>query len=173
MSDQNTQEMDFAAMAAPAEQHELLKKFEGTFKSEVRMWFEPGGEPHVSTGTMVNELDLGGRFLKQTYTGDPNEGPFPAFEGRGYFGFNKTTNEFEGFWIDNAVTSMSTEQGRVNADCTRWEMHTDMQCPMSGEPMKRRSVCIWKDADHHVMEMYHTAEGHPETKSMEIRYERA
>ena len=35
------------------EAHERLKPFEGTFAAEVRMWVGPG-DPHVSTGVMVN-----------------------------------------------------------------------------------------------------------------------
>ncbi len=77
-------EKDFAAVGAITPEHETLAAFAGTFRAEVSMWMGPE-EPMVSTGTMVNELDLGGRFLEQTYTGDPNDGPFPAFEGRGYF----------------------------------------------------------------------------------------
>ena len=82
---------DFAAMAATTEAHERLTPFVGTFKAEVKMWMGPG-EPMVSTGVMINELDLGGRFLRQTYTGDESEGPFPNFEGRGYWGFNTAIN---------------------------------------------------------------------------------
>jgi hypothetical protein len=56
---------DFAAMAAPSEEHERLKPFVGAFKAEVKMWMGPG-DPAISTGVMVNELDLGGRFLRET-----------------------------------------------------------------------------------------------------------
>jgi len=98
-------EADFEAMAATTEAHEKLKPFVGTFKAEVTIWMGPG-EPMSSTGVMVNELDLGGRFLRETYTGDPSDGPVPAFEGRGYWGFNTATQQYEGFWIDTASTIM-------------------------------------------------------------------
>ena len=63
-------------------EHHKLKPFEGTFRAQVRIWMG-AGEPVVSTGTMVNEFELDGRFLRQTYKGDPSDGPFGAFEGRG------------------------------------------------------------------------------------------
>ena len=81
---------DFAAMSAPGQQHERLKAFVGTFRAQVKMWMGPG-EPTQTTGTMTNTMLLGDRFLHQEYKGDPGEGPFPNFEGRGYWGCNKTS----------------------------------------------------------------------------------
>ena len=49
------------------------------------------GDPMVTTGVMENTLALGGRFLRQDYTGDPSDGPFSNFEGRGYWGYNTVT----------------------------------------------------------------------------------
>ena len=53
-----------AQMGALEDAHKRFEPFVGTFKAEVKMWMGPG-EPHVSTGVMINTLDLGGRFLKQ------------------------------------------------------------------------------------------------------------
>ena len=58
------QQCDFEEMSRTTEHHERLKPFEGTFKGEVKMWMGPG-DPMVSTGTMVNSLELGGKFLHQ------------------------------------------------------------------------------------------------------------
>lgn len=162
---------DFAEMAATTEAHEKLAPFEGTFRAEVKIWMGPG-EPNVSTGTMVNSWDLGGRFLKQHYTGDEAEGPFPNFEGRGYWGFNKSTRRYEGFWIDNASTMMQTEQGELDGSGKVWTMVGEMPNPSTGGNMVKRSVLTLVDDDHHRMEMYFdTGEG--EVKSMEIEYVRA
>ena len=75
--------IDFAALAAPTEEHAKLEAFVGTFAAEVKIWMGPG-EPTVTTGVMTNSMDLGGRFLRQSYQGDTVEGPFPSFAGRGY-----------------------------------------------------------------------------------------
>lgn len=164
-------EVDFQQMAAATEAHERFKPFAGRFRAEVKIWMGPG-EPNVSTGTMVNELDLGGRFLRQTYAGDPNDGPFPSFEGRGFWGFNKATGKYEGFWIDNASTMMQIEQGEVDESGKVWTMGGEMPNPATGRTMTKRSVIVLEDEDRHRMEMYFdTGEG--EQKSMEIRYTRA
>ena len=69
MSESSTQEAGCSEMGALAEAHKNFEVFVGTFKAEVKMWMGPG-EPMVSTGVMVNTLDLGGRFLRQEYKGD-------------------------------------------------------------------------------------------------------
>ena len=162
---------DFAEMAKLAPEHEHLKQLEGTWRAEVRMWMGPG-DPMVVTGTMVNEMDLGGKFLKQTYTGDPCEGPFPAFEGRGWFGFNKSSGKYEGVWIDNAATMMHLDQGTVDGSGKKWEMRRISESPC-GDGSAGRSELTIEDADHHTMASFTLKEGQADMKHMEIKYTRA
>jgi len=74
---EETKQSDFSAMSAPTADHKRLTPFVGTFRAEVKIWMGPG-DPNVSTGTMTNTFELGGRFLRQEFKGDPNDGPFPA-----------------------------------------------------------------------------------------------
>lgn len=162
---------EFAQMSAPVDGHRKLEPFVGTFHAEVKMWMGPG-EPQSSTGTMQNTMDLGGRFLNQVYRGDQTEGPFPNFEGRGYWGFNKTSSKFEGFWIDTACTVMQNETGDVDASGKVWTMTGEMTCPSTGQPMTKKSVITLEDDDHHTMEMYFPGPDGGEFKTMEIKYSR-
>jgi len=159
-------------MAAPASDHERLTPFLGTFKAEVKIWMGPG-DPMVSTGTMTNTWALGGRFVHQDYKGDPSPGPdpFPDFEGHGYWGFNKNTQQYEGFWIDTASTVMQNEKGTVDDSGKVWTMSGEMVGP-DGEASTKRSVITLMDDDHHQMEMFFT-KGDQEFKGMEIQYVRA
>ena len=161
---------DFAAMSAPAPAHERLTPFVGTFRAEVKIWMGPG-DPNLSTGKMTNTFALGGRFLRQEYKGDPNDGPFPEFEGHGYWGFNKATGKYEGFWIDNASTIMQTDAGDVDDSGKRWEMKGEMVGP-NGDPLVKRSVITLEDDDHHSIEMFFI-HGDQESRAMEIRYTRS
>ncbi len=167
-----TTETDFQEMAAPTSAHEKLKPFEGTFRADVKIWMGPG-EPMASTGTMTSSFDLGGRVLHQCYTGDPSEGSFPDFEGRGYWGFNKATGKYEGFWIDTASTIMQTETGDVNESGAVWTMTGSMPCQQTGGTKKKKSVITLKDNDHHSLEMYFEGPDGKEVKGMEIHYTRA
>lgn len=161
-----------ADVSAVVPEHKRLEPFVGTFKAQVKMWMGPG-DPMVATGKMTNEWDLGGRYLKQTYKGDPNEGPFPDFEGRGYWGYNTIDKCYEGFWIDSASTFMQPEKGHVDAAGKVWTMSGEMTDPASGGKMRKRSMVILKDENHHTMELYFTKPDGGEVKVMEIEYERA
>lgn len=159
-------------MATPGPEHDLLKPFVGTFRATVKLWMGPG-DPMVSTGTMTNTMDLGGRFLRQNYKGDPAEGPtpFPSFEGRGFWGYNKATSQYEGFWIDTATTIMQTEIGTVDETGKVWTMVGEMM-HQPGQTVKKRTVITLTDADHHSMVTYFQM-GEDESKGMEIEYVRA
>ena len=163
------QRCDFEAMSRATEHHEKLKPFEGTFRAEVKMWMGPG-EPMVSTGTMVNTMELGGKFLHQHYTGDPSDGPFPEFAGRGYWGYNTATDKYEGMWIDSASTMMQTETGDLEGNV--WTMVGEMKDPMSGNNITKKSVITLIDDNHHSMEMYFPGQDGKESKGMEIQYTR-
>jgi len=161
----------FAEMGKPTKNHELIKQFEGTFKSTVKMWMGPG-DPMVSTGVMVNTMVLNGLYLQHEYKGDPNPGPFPSFAGKGFFGFNKRTNQFEGLWIDTACSWMGVEKGQVDGAGKVWTMYEDTTDPMTGKPMKKKSIIKVLDKDRHSMEMFFQQAGQPEHKCMEIQYVR-
>lgn len=159
------------AFGAPGPEHEWLGPFVGTFRAEVKMWMGPG-EPSVMAGTMVNSMDLGGRFLRQDYKGDPNEGPFPEFEGRGFWGYNTVSKRWEGVWVDNASTMMQVESGELDDSGKVWTMTGEMTDPESGGTLIKRSVITLEDDDHHRMEMFFSRDGQ-ESRAMEIRYTRA
>ncbi len=159
--------------AQPTEQHQLLRQLEGTWRAEVKMWMGPG-DPMTSTGTMVNELIHNGLFVRHDYKGDPNDGPFPEFEGGGYFGYNTVDERWEGVWVDNAISMMQVETGHVDDSGKVWIMHSSMTDPGSGAAMAKRSVVTIHDDGSHSMEMFFKPDGSPEEmKGMEIRYTRA
>ena len=160
---------DFEAMSRITEDHEKFNAFEGTFKAEVKMWMGPG-DPMVSTGTMVNTLELGGKFLAQHYTGDPSDGPFPEFAGRGFWGYNTATNKYEGVWIDSASTIMQTDMGERDGNV--WTMKGEMP-GQGGGTITKTSIITLIDDDHHSMEMYFPGPDGNECKGMEIQYTRA
>jgi hypothetical protein len=159
------------AMGAPGKEHDKLKPFVGTFRAEVRIWMGPG-EPAVTTGTMTNAMDLGGRFLRQTYRGDATDGPLALFEGRGFWGYNTASHEWEGFWIDTASTQMQTETGDLDAAGRTWTMIGHVTSSETGAPMRKRSVITLDGPDRHSMEMFF---GTPpaESRVMQITYVRA
>ncbi len=156
----------------PDQHHQLLHRFAGTFRAEVKIYMGPG-EPMISTGTMVNSIELGGLYLHQNYRGDSNDGPFPNFCGQGFWGYNQTLGQFEGFWIDNASTTMQLEFGNVDSTGNRWEMHSEF-VPAADQPaIRKRSVIEWMNHDRHLMRTWFQPPGADEFMSMEISYQRS
>ncbi len=154
----------------PTDHHQRLEPFAGKFTAKVTLWMGPG-DPMVSTGTMTNSFDLNGQFLHQNYVGDAVDGPFPNFQGRGYWGYNTASNEYEGFWIDTASTIMMTEAGSIDDSGKIWTMNGTFTSPQDGSEIKKRSVIKLIDNDNHMMEQFiETADG--EFKTMEITYNR-
>jgi hypothetical protein len=136
------------------------------------MWMG-GPDPMVSTGTMTNTLELGGRFLHEVYQGDACDGPFPDFQGRGYWGYNTTDNRYEGVWIDTACTHIGTEHGQVDDSGKVWTMLGTMTNPQTGQPMQKKSIITLHDDHSHEMEMlFECSPGGEWNKGMHISYTR-
>jgi len=166
-----TETNDCAEMGATGKHHELLKPFEGTFDARVKMFMGPG-DPHVSTGTMVNRFELGGRYHVQDYKGHATDGPFPNFEGRGFRGYNTIDKRYEGVWIDSASTFMQNETGQVDDTGRVWTMNGSMTSPETGKAMTKRTVITLEGPDKHRMEMFFEGPDGGEFKAMDIVYTR-
>lgn len=162
--------MNDFALPQPGPEHQALEPFAGDFTAEVKMWMGPG-EPMVSTGKMHNAWDLNGLYLRQTYTGDAVDGPFPNFAGRGWWGYNQTDKRYEGFWIDTAATAFQVEQGQAKGNV--WTMIGEMTNPQDGSVMQKTTIITLIDNDHHTMEMFFKDAAGNEFKAMEIHYQRS
>ena len=164
------------AMAAPSAEHELLKRFEGTWRARVSMWMGPGpetgAEPMVSHGTMTNTLIFGGRFVEHEYADDSG-----MFQGKGFFGYNRLEERWEGIWSDTMATFMMTERGSYDEASKTWTMTDELKDPGSGHMMRKRSVVTLHGDGTHTMETWFTPlageNAGVESKCMEIAYTRA
>ena len=77
----------------PGKEHAMLKGLEGTWKATVKTWTGPG-EPTVSTGTMHNEMELGGRMLEGSFKGDMMG---MKMEGLSLMGFDNKKQQYWSF----------------------------------------------------------------------------
>ena len=166
-----TEEQGFQ-LPKPGPKHELLKPFEGTFVAAVKMWMGPG-DPMISSGKIVNTFQLDGLYLQQDYQGDAVDGPFPEFKGKGYWGYNSTSGQYEGFWIDTASTAMQMETGTVDESGKVFEMNSEFVMPGSDVKMKKRTIFTVVNNDENTMESFITPPGGEEMMNMMIRYTRA
>ena len=169
MSEEATAQMQaWMALANPGEHHEHLAAYVGTWKSEIKMWMEPGTDPMINPAESEARVILGGRFLEWTHIG--NFGGMP-FEGRQLDGYNNGDQRYETTWADNFGTLVVNYTGQCEDDGKVRTMHGEMTDPMSGGTIPQRAVYSWQDDDHWTYESY-MGQGEMEFKNMEIHYSR-
>ncbi len=154
---------EFAELAP---EHELFKKMEGSWTTEVKTFYPDPSQPSVNTGTSEYKLMMGGRYLvehfKSEFEGEP-------FEGAGATAFDKTKQKYVGFWFDNMGTGFMQTEGTYD-DKTRTLTQTgSADTPLGRMNMKMVSKHVDEDTTIFTIYMI-TPEG--EMKNMEITYKR-
>lgn len=160
---------EWAKWANPAEAHKTLQKLVGTWDAGMKMWMDPAAPPAEYKGAAVYTSELGGRWIRERFTGEFMGMPF---EGWGMFGYDNFRQEYVSTWIDNMSTSMMVARGQW--DGNQLVQSGRMDEPLTGEKDKLfRQVHRWIDDDHFVFEMYDNIPGKGEVKVMEIAHSRA
>ena len=148
----------------PGAMHEMMAKSVGEWTYVSKYWMDPSAPPTVSEGKSVNEMILGGRYLKSMNYSEVMGMPM---EGMNILAYDKTTNEFFSFWIDNMGTGMTMARGKYDEKTKLCSMKGTMVDPMTGKEMQYRQTMKFIDDDNQQMEMYMISDG-KEIKSMEI-----
>jgi hypothetical protein len=158
-----------AQAAAVGPQHEKMKAWVGTWKTEVSsFWMDPAN-PMKSTGTATFELDLDGRVLKGVHKGDMMGMPF---EGRSIDGYDNVKGKHWNLWMDNMSTWPMMSWGGATADGKSISLTGSSWDPMMGKEQTFKMVSTNIDANKNRFEMY-LVDGGKETKMMEIIYSRS
>ena len=160
------------ALGSPSEGHKALEPLAGTWTYTAKFWMSPTESPQSMTGTTVNTVIFGGRFLRQEISGQ-GEG-WPAFEGVGFTGYDNIRKQYQTVWFDNMNTSMMRGDGAFDAATNTLTDEGDFSCPMTREA-HRWYRSAWKvvDPTHTMYESYSKTPEGQEFKSMEIHYTRA
>ena len=161
-------------LGSPSEGHTALEPLAGAWSYTAQWWMSPDEPPQSMTGTAVNTLIFGGRFLKQEITGQPEGEGQPPFEGSGFTGYDNIRKEYQSVWCDNMMTGMMVSTGQFDAATLTLSEEGSFSCPITGETHRwYRTAWTVVDPDHTACESYsRTPEGR-EFKSMEIHYTRA
>ncbi len=169
-ADQDAMMKEWAKWAMPGEMHKHLEKLVGNWTVKTSMLMDPNAPPMESMGTAKNSWVLGGRWVRQEFTGDMMGMPF---EGIGMTGYDNFKKEFISTWTDNMSTTMIRSTGTCNASGTEFNMSGIMDEPMTGERDKKFRH-VWKvtSADTHVFEAYDNIPGKGEVRVMELTYTR-
>ncbi|MDP3722788.1 MAG: DUF1579 domain-containing protein [Candidatus Omnitrophota bacterium] len=161
-------------LGSPSGGHQALEPLVGAWSYTAQWWMSPEGPAESMSGTAVNTLIFGGRFLQQAIRGEAMEEGQPPFEGLGFTGYDNLRKEYQTVWFDTMMTGMMRGTGQFDAAAKTLTDEGDFSCPVTGETHRwYRTAWTVVDPDHTTSESYsRTPEGR-EFKSMEIRYTRA
>jgi hypothetical protein len=149
----------------PGPEHKVLAQLEGNWDAKVK-FYGPAGSGE-SKGVMKRKMIMGGRFLKEDFTGDMMG---MKFQGMGIAGYNPAKKKYLSTWIDNMSLSIMSYEGTYDAETkTLTNVGEDV---WEGKKMKARDVLKIVSADEQTFDMYRSA-GDKEFKVMEITYTRA
>ncbi|MDJ0520727.1 MAG: DUF1579 family protein [Planctomycetota bacterium] len=157
-----------AELATPSAVHkDVLAPMAGTWSATGKAITGMGEIP--ISGTAVQTLVMGGRFIHVAY-----EGPFMGgkFEGGGYIGYDNQSKTFQQAWVMTMATSMDVMTGTWDAKTKTITWRGSMKGPDGVTYAKRTTTCF-KDADTMVSESFATGPDGKERKEMEMTYKRS
>ncbi len=152
----------------PGEMHEMMAKSVGEWTYVSKWWDDPSAEPTVSEGRAVNEMIMGGRYLKSMNYGNVMD---MKMEGMSILAYDKAMGQFYALWIDNMGTGMTMAKGKYDPKTKACEMNGTMVNPMTGTDMNYRQTMTFIDDNNQLFEMFMDHDG-KEYKAMELRYTR-
>lgn len=112
--------MELMQMGMPGPEHELLATLVGEWEVSSRFRMEPGGPEMTTTGTAVNSMALGGRFLEMTMTGAFLGQPFESLN---MMGFDRRTGLFTSVGFDSFGTYFIEAKGTRDEETGILSMH--------------------------------------------------
>ncbi len=159
----------FEAYAALGPEHALLAKRVGTWDYTITMWMAPDAPPSESAGTCESTLILGGRFIKDSVTGNFHG---QEFLGIGIAGYDNIKKKYVATWLDSMGTGIMNAEGSASADGKTITYATEYSCPIMNGTRHSKTVETYIDHDHWTMESYESTPDGKEFKMMEIKYTR-
>lgn len=138
--------------SAPGAQHKLLATLVGDWNIVAEFKMDPDAPPTTDTGTNVNTMTFGGRFLKSDYT---STFMGATLNGTSYIGYDNVEQHYVSIWISDMGTGLTLDYGQCNAAGTQWTMKGAYNDPM-GNAIKYKHVLTIVSEDEYTFEMYST-----------------
>jgi hypothetical protein len=154
----------YKKVGTPGEPHKLLAKLEGSYTTRSRGWMEPDKPPVESSGTCEQRMILGGRYLRQEYSGDMMGQPYTGIN---ILGYDNHTKKYQSVWIDTMSTGVYFFEGTAGKDGKVITQECNYDDPVRG-PSLWRTVTRIKDDNTVEFEMFLTPKGGKEEKMMEM-----
>jgi len=156
--------------SVPDEHHQVLARMAGRWHAALSAQpMEPGGEGFKTTGTMVNTMIMGGRYLQQNFSGTFMGKPMT---GQGFTGYHKALKRYEAIWFDSGSTAIGFNVGQPGEDASTITLTGEETEPVTGQTAKVKDVIQILDDDHHVFTRYYVAPDGSQAEGFRITYTR-
>jgi len=156
--------------AKPGAQHKFLAQVVGNWDTKTSSWCSANSKPQISKGRAQYSLALGGRFLKQNYSGKMMGKPFNGF---GLVGFDNVTKQYSSIWADSMGTGLMISSGSAGTQCNTIDFKGSYSDAASGKQVPVYSSIKIADKNHHSFEMYNVLPNGDKVKVLEVLYTRA
>lgn len=163
-TDIQTMMENFKKLATPGAPHRLLAGLEGHWVTRTKAWMGGDQPPVEASGTCVQTMILGGRYLQQEYTGEMMGEPF---SGINLIGFDNQKERFESIWIDTMSTGIYYFEGVIGDDGKTITQESSYDDPDKG-PVTWRSVTRFVDDNTLEYVMFLIPKDGPEEKMSEM-----
>jgi hypothetical protein len=155
--------------STPGEGHKALEPLVGNWDYTISLWQTPDSKPQKATGTSEVKWIMGGRYLEQTAKGTSMG---QEFRGMGIMGYDNMKKEYNGVWIDNMGTGMTTSSGSYDPFTKSFTEKGSLASPEEGWEVPFRGVTTIISPEKYTYEMYITGKDGKESRVMEIVYTR-
>lgn len=137
----------------PTAQHQELAQLVGRWTQEIT--YQIGGPPARATGTIVNRMGLGGRFLiSEGSSNNPTGIGEPTVEMLSIYGFDRRTNEYTIVGFDTMGTYYVTAEGTREPDGLVRMRGETLEIESGTQEMRRYGMTLRVvDADTYVTEI--------------------
>lgn len=160
---------EWIAMSKPSGSHRLLDGFVGTWDTKITFWSSPEAVPQVSKGSSESSWVLGGRFVKEAFTG---EAAGEKFEGIGLMGFDNGRKRLETVWVDSMNTALAIAKGIYDPDTQIYTFEGTVFDPLTATDKSTKSTIKFVSADKYIFTMIDHDRIRGDFKSLEMEYVR-
>jgi hypothetical protein len=151
----------------------VLAPLEGTWDYTVALREGPGAEPHMSTGTVTNELVFDHRFLSSRFFGTLYPGGHEVLlAGQGLIGYDNTKQVYTSTWADTVTTGMMAGSGKFDEKERVLHETGRFTNPITGVEQGFRSELRFVDANSYRRTVFVLDKSGKESPLMEFEYTR-
>ncbi len=158
------------ALSTPSAGHAAMKALVGKWSVETTTGMtKKDGKPLVFGGTVERAFEMGGRFLKETYTGrGPGGHPF---NGVGYLGFDNKGKRYQGVWMTTFNTHMVQYSGTQSEDGKTF-VFEGVEADAASEGKAFVMTLVMKSPTEHVLTQEYQKEDKTKVKSFSTVYKK-